>query len=164
VAWRLPSFHANVSKRLIKTPKLHFADTGIVCYLLGIRSPEQLRDHPLRGAIFETWVASEILKSRTHRGLPPSLSFYRDRKGAEVDVIVDLGRELLAVETKSGETVAEDFFSGLRTLESVVASSRLRRKVRASIVYGGSEAQQRTSVTVVPWSRLDKCSWWSQGE
>lgn len=79
IAWRLPPFHANVSKRLIKTPKLHFVDSGLACYLLGIHSPGQLRDHPLRGAIFETWVASEILKSRTHRGLSPSLSFFRGR-------------------------------------------------------------------------------------
>jgi len=160
VAWRLPPFHANVSKRLIKTPKLHFVDSGLACYLLGIRSSDQLRDHPLRGAVFETWVVSEILKSRTHRGLPPSLSFFRDRKGAEVDVVVELGRELLAVETKSGQTVAGDFFAGLETFASLIASSRLRREVRGFVVYGGAEHQRRSSGTVVSWSRLDQCEWW----
>ena len=164
VAWRLPPFHANVSKRLIKTPKLHFVDSGLACYLLGIRSPDQLRDHPLRGAVFETWVVSEILKSRTHRGLSPSLSFFRDRKGAEVDVVVELGRDLLAVETKSGQTVAGDFLAGLETVASVVASSRLRRKVRGFVVYGGAEPQRRSAGTVVPWSRLDRCEWWGPRE
>lgn len=164
VAWRLPPFHANVSKRLIKTPKLHFIDPGLACYLLGIRSPDQLRDHPLRGAIFETWVASEILKSRTHRGLAASLSFFRDRKGTEVDIIVELGRTLLAVETKSGQTVAGDYFSGLHAFASLVASSRQRRDVSGFVVYAGAEGQRRTGVTVVPWTGLDRCRWWEAGE
>src|SRR5207302_1267549 len=85
VAFRLPPFHSNVSKRLVKTPKLHFYDTGLVSYLLGIRSPDELRAHPLRGPIFESWVASEVVKARVHRGLPPNLFFFRDRKGAELD-------------------------------------------------------------------------------
>jgi len=160
VAWRLPPFHANVSKRLIKTPKLHFLDSGLVCYLLGIRSANQLGEHPLRGAIFETWVASEILKSRVHRGLTPSLSFFRDRKGAEVDVVVELGRSFLAVEAKSAQTVASDFFGGLQAFESLVASSRLRCDVRCFVVYGGGESQRRSAGTVVPWSGIDRCEWW----
>ena len=160
VAWRLPPFHASVSKRLIKTPKLHFVDSGLACYLLGIRSPEQLRDHPLRGGIFETWVASEILKSRAHRGLPPSLSFFRDRKGTEVDVVVELGRKLLAVETKSGQTVAGDFFAGLKAFASLVTSARPRREVSGFVIHGGTEQQRRSAGTVVPWSRLDRHEWW----
>lgn len=164
ISWRLPPFHANVSKRLIKTPKLHFLDSGLVCYLLGLRSADQLADHPLRGAIFETWVASEILKSRVHRGLTPSLSFFRDRKGAEVDLVVELGGSLLAVETKSGQTVASDFFAGLRVFESLVESSRRRRNLRSFVVYGGSESQERATGRVVPWSALDQCQWWEPSE
>ncbi len=164
VAWRLPPFHTNTSKRLIKSPKLHFVDSGLACYLLGIRSPDQLRDHPLRGAIFETWVASEVLKTRAHRGVPPSLSFFRDRKGAEVDVVIELGREVLAIETKSGQTVAADFFAGLETFASLMASSRPRRAVRSFVVYGGGDAQERSGGTVVPWSRLDECRWWDPGD
>ncbi len=164
VAWRLPPFHANVTKRLIRTPKLHLFDTGLACYLLGIRSADQLRDHPLRGAIFETWVASELLKSRSHRGLSSNLSFYRDRKGAEVDLLVELGRTLLAVEAKSGQTVAADFFAGLRAFASLVKEARLRRAVRNFVVFGGDEAQERNAGTVVPWSELDRCAWWADEE
>lgn len=160
VAWRLPPFHANVSKRLIKTPKLHFLDSGLVCYLLGIRSPDQLRNHPLRGGVFESWVVSEILKARTQRGLKPNLSFFRDRKGTEVDLVVELGSELLAVETKSGQTVAGDFFSGIESFVSLIASSSLRPTTRAFVVYGGDQSQSRSSGTVIPWSRLDQCKWW----
>ena len=68
IVFRLPAFHANLRKRLVKMPKLFFYDTGLVCWLLGIRTPEQLRSHPLRGPIFETWVVSEIVKHRTNRG------------------------------------------------------------------------------------------------
>jgi len=164
VAWRLPPFHANVSKRLVKTPKLHFLDPGLVCYLLGIRSPDQLRDHPMRGAIFETWVASEILKARTHRGLAASLSFYRDRKGSEVDLVVELGRSLLALETKSGETVVDDFFAGLRGFATLIKSSRQKRNVRCFLVYGGSKSQRRSAAAVVPWSNLDRQTWWESEE
>lgn len=160
VAWRLPPFHTNVSKRLVKTPKLHFLDSGLVCYLLGIRSPDHLREHPLRGAIFETWVASEILKSRVHRGLPPGLSFFRDRKGAEVDVIIEDGLSLLAVETKSGQTVAQEFFAGLESFASLAASQHPPRRTRAMVVYGGAESQKRSAAEVVSWSQVDRCRWW----
>lgn len=66
---RLPVFAANLGKRLVKTPKLHFLDSGLLCFLLGIQAAGQLRRHPLRGAIFESWVAAEVLKGHTHRGL-----------------------------------------------------------------------------------------------
>jgi predicted AAA+ superfamily ATPase len=164
VAWRLPPFHANVSKRLIKTPKLHFVDTGLVCYLLGIRSAAQLADHPLRGAIFETWVASEILKARVHRGLAPSVSFFRDRSGTEVDLVVELGRSLLAVETKSGQTIVSDFFAGLDAFASLLSAARPPRPVRSFVVFAGDGAQRRRAGTVVPWSELDRCRWWERGE
>lgn len=164
VAWRLPPYHASVSKRLVKTPKLHFLDSGLACFLLGIRSPEHLRDHPLRGPIFETWVASEILKSRVHRGLPPSLSFYRDRKGSEVDVILEEGLSLFAIETKSGQTVAGDFFSGLETFATLARESRPPRKSKSFVVYGGAEPQNRSLGEVVPWAALDGCVWWESDD
>lgn len=164
VAWRLPPFFANIAKRLVKTPKLHFLDSGLACYLLGIRSPEQLRDHPLRGAIFETWVVSEILKSRAHRGLQPSLSYFRDKKGLEVDLVVELGQSLLAVETKSGETVAGDFFAGVQAFASLMETSRPRRRVHRFVVYGGKDPQARSAGTAIPWSRLDQQRWWAEGE
>jgi len=159
VAWRLPPFHSNLSKRLVKTPKLHFIDSGLACYLLGIRSVDQLRDHPLRGAIFETWVASEILKSRVHRGLPPSLSFFRDRKGAEVDLVIEDGRSLLAVETKSGQTIGGDFFAGLESFMAMAAASHPPRQPKSFLVYGGAESQKRSLAEVVSWSDLDRCRW-----
>jgi predicted AAA+ superfamily ATPase len=158
LAVRIAPFHANLNTRLVKTPKLHFYDSGLVCYLLGITRPEHLREHPLRGAIFESWVVSEIVKARVHRGLSPSLSFYRDRKGLEVDAILERGTELLAVETKSGQTVAEDFFAALRSFAAVLPPRR-RTRVSAMVVYGGAQSQRRAEATVVPWTRLDSIDW-----
>lgn len=163
VVWRLPPFHANVSKRLIKTPKLHFFDSGLLCYLLGIQSPDQLRSHPLRGAVFETWVASEILKSRVHRGLQPSLSFYRDQKGLEIDLLLDSGASLHAVECKSGETIAGDFFGGLQSFASVIGSASPKRDVLSYVVYGGAGRQSRSVGTAIPWSEVAETQWGSEG-
>jgi predicted AAA+ superfamily ATPase len=161
--WRLPPLHSNLGKRLVKAPKLHFLDTGLVCYLLGIRSPAQLREHPLRGAIFETWVASEILKARVHRALPPSLTFFRDRAGAEVDLVLELGRSLFGIETKSGQTVAEDYFAGLKSMKAALGPSPAR-KFRSVVVYGGDQAQRRAQGAVVPWSAVDSFAWWEPAE
>lgn len=158
LALRLLPFHTNLNTRLVKTPKLHFYDSGLVCYLLGITRPEQLRDHPLRGPIFESWVVSEIIKARLHQGLPPNLSFYRDRKGLEIDAILESGRDLLAVETKSGQTVAEDFFAALRSFAAIFAGKPTPR-VRSMVVYGGSQSQRRSDATVVPWTALDGVDW-----
>jgi len=158
VAHRLSPLHSNLSKRIVKTPKLHFFDTGLVCYLLGIRSPDDLRNHPLRGAIFETWVAAEVLKAHHHRGVEPALFFFRDRKGQEVDLVLDRSRDPVAVEAKSGQTVAEDFFAGFDALDRLPpegSSSRWRRVV----VYGGRERQERSRALVLPWSQIDRFDW-----
>lgn len=163
VAYRLPPFHSNLTKRLVKTPKLHLYDSGLLCFLLGIRNPDQLREHPLRGAIFETWVASEVVKARLHRGQAASMSFYRDRKGAEVDIVVEMGRSIVAVETKSARTVAADFFTGLDAMSALIGSERRGRQFRRVLVYGGEARQQRTGVTVLPWSMVDRYDWTGSG-
>jgi len=160
IAYRLPPWRSNLSKRLVASPKLYFYDAGLVCALLGIRSPHQLEAHPLRGPIFETWVAGEVLKSRLHRGLPGGLSFFRDRKGLEVDLIADTGRELVAIEAKSGRTVAADYFSALERFAARPEIVEGGRSARRAVVYGGDEPQRRREATVVPWSDLDSLRVW----
>jgi predicted AAA+ superfamily ATPase len=159
VAFRLPAFHASVTTRLVKTPKLHLYDSGVLCHLLGIRFPAQVRDHPLRGAIFETWVVSEIVKARVHRGLPPGVSHFRDRKGVEVDVLVDAADRVVAVETKSGQTVAADFFASLRSFASVYGGTRRPRPLERVVVYGGVTRERRSEATVLPWSAVPERNW-----
>lgn len=158
LVFRLPAFHANIRKRLVKMPKLHFYDTGLVCWLLGIRTPEQLRNHPLRGSIFETWVVSEVTKHRLNRGESPRLSFYRDRNGAEVDLIIEQPAHRTLVEAKSGETVPAHPFAGAQKVRKHIASSN--RPDSMAVVYGGDQFQQRTPGTVVPWSGLHEADFW----
>jgi predicted AAA+ superfamily ATPase len=159
LAFRLPPFHANLKKRLVKTPKLHFYDPGLLCYLLGITSSQQLRQHPLRGPVFESWVVSEIVKARANLGLAPHLSFYRDRKGLEVDAILERGNELVAIEVKSGQTVAEDFLGSLRSFTGAFGARKRAPAVTSVVIYGGTQRQRRSDALVLPWSRLDEMDW-----
>jgi uncharacterized protein len=152
IAFRLQPLHANVSKRLVKTPKVHFYDSGLLCYLLGIREPDQLRHHPLRGAIFETWVVSEIVKARYHRGLPVNVSFYRAHRGDEVDLVLDRGHDIVAIETKSARTIASDFFYALARFDETVNGALQSRRIERVLVYGGDHAEERSAGRVVPWN------------
>jgi predicted AAA+ superfamily ATPase len=159
ICYTLPAWHRNVRKQQVKSPKLHFFDTGLVCALLGIRSPEQLRVHHLRGAIFETWVASEVLKARLNRGLPlKHVYHYRESQGAELDLVV-MSDELFLVEAKSSETVVNEFFRNVRQLSSAIEGFELSPAPRAILVYGGDQGQRRTDVTVVPWREIHTIPW-----
>jgi len=157
IAFRLPAFHSNQRKRLVKMPKLHFHDSGLVCWLLGIRNVEQLRSHPLRGAIFESWVVSELAKHRANRGASGGLSFYRDRDAAEADVIVERPDRLTLVEAKSAQTGASSLFAGARRVQAHLEDPR--RPCEALVVYGGDEAQRRSDARLGPWSQLHEESW-----
>ena len=152
VVFRLPAFHANLRKRLVRMPKLYFHDTGLVCWLLGIRQPEQLRTHPLRGPIFETWVVSEALKHRTNRGRTGGLWFYRDRNGAEVDLVVDEPGGLTLLEAKSSTTASSSLFDGARRVRRHFAGSPSPCAV--AVAYGGDQFQLRTDGRLIPWRML----------
>ena len=141
----LPPHHENFSKRLVKTPKLYLLDSGLLCHLLGIRDSAQIRVHPLRGAIFETFVYSELRKLFLHHGQRPPLFFWRDSNGREVDVVIDLGARRLPVEVKAGETVARD---ALRGLDRYVALSGDPGGV---LVYAGDESYARGQHLLRAW-------------
>lgn len=148
VTYRLPPWFGNVRKRLLKTPKLYFYDTGLLCHLLGIRTVGQLTTHPLRGAIFENWVVSEVRKAQANRGESPQNYFYRDRAGLEVDLVL-MGRpHPVAVEIKSGETVSSSFFESLHRFTELPGNQHVTRH----LVYGGDEKLTRSNVRCLPWS------------
>ena len=132
IVTRLPVWHRNLKKQMTKAPKLHMLDTGLACQLLGIRGPEELRHHPLRGALFESWVVAEALKSRLHRGLTQDAFYFRDHKGLEVDLIVDSGAVTYLAEVKSGAN------SHLRVLRA--NGSRRDAGARERAVYSNREA------------------------
>ncbi len=156
LVFRVPAWTRNHRKRLVKTPKVHWMDTGLVCHLLGIRDPAVLATHPVRGAIFETWVAAEVYKAHAHRGLVPRLYHLRANRGAEVDLLVDRGQDLRGVECKSGATIAPDAFKALSNLPEALGEAAPGRGV---LVYGGRDRQRRSNVDVVPWHAVSAVDW-----
>jgi hypothetical protein len=119
----LPPYHWSFSKRLVKTPKLYFLDPGLATWLMGVRALDQLAVHPLRGAIFEGGVVSEVLKRRYNRGLPPDIYFWRDRSGHEVDLLREAGTLLTPIEVKSGQTIAQGSFTSLRRWAAIAGET-----------------------------------------
>lgn len=156
IAFRLAPYFRNIGKRLVKAPKLHFYDTGLVCWLLGIRSAKELRLHPLRGPIFETWVVSEVLKHRTTRGESAGLYFYRDRQGIESDLVIEDGERLTIVEAKSGQTATADVVSGGLQAQKALCDQGSTSRV---VVFGGDTDQSRTDGEVLSWNSIDRRRW-----
>ena len=151
VVFRLPPFHANLRKRLVKMPKLYFGDVGLACWLLGIREPRQLRSHPLRGPIFETWVVSEVLKHRANRGETRGLSFYRDSNGVEADLVIQEPAGLTLLDAKSAATPSSSLFRSVKRVERHLSELAPRD---VAIIYGGKEFQPRSSGRLIPWRML----------
>jgi predicted AAA+ superfamily ATPase len=146
----LPAHHRNFSKRLMKSPKLYFLDTGLAAWLLGIQSPDALFTHAMRGALFESWVVSELLKGRHLQAPGSNLHFWRDRSGLEIDVLIDQGEMLVPVEAKSGQTVASDFTTGIRRWSALAGVAA----ARGWVVYGGDAAVPRDEAEVLPWKQI----------
>jgi len=146
----LRPYHRNYGKRLIKSPRLFFLDTGLLCYLLQIRKPEELHFHGSKGAIFESYVLSEIYKHFAHRGERPPLSFWRDSSGHEVDLLIEHGDTLIPVEIKSSKTLAGDQFKGLHDWRALTGVTDMP----AVLVYGGDQAFMRSGIAVYPWFQI----------
>ncbi len=157
IAFRLPSYHANFSKRLIKMPKLHFYDSGLACWLLGIRDVVQLDVHPLRGAIFESWVVSEIIKQRFNQGEANGVFFFRDKAGLESDALVQGRKTLKIVEVKAGQTISPDWAASSQKITALFAKTK--QAVPSVVVYGGTEKQERNGVIYLPWNAIQDYSW-----
>lgn len=139
VVFRLPPYFANISKRLIKSPKLYFYDTGLAANLMGIEEKTQIATHPLRGALFENMIISEILKYRFNRGRRENLSFFRDAKGHEVDLLYQTGNDIVPLEIKSAGTVRNEFFKGLQYFHESIEQTAKR-----ILVYDGERNEERS--------------------
>jgi hypothetical protein len=144
VVFLLQPWHTNISKRQVKTPKLYFYDVGLAAYLLGAESELHINRHPLRGNLFENLVVIEALKYRYNRGRRNNLHFWRDAKGDEVDLVIEAGPYVVPVEIKSGATINEDYFKGLRSFSVRLPAPPSFR----ALVYGGTERQKRSDVDV----------------
>ncbi len=146
----LPPYHRNFGKRLVKTPKLYFLDSGLLCHLLRITSPDDLLHHAQRGAVFETWVVAETLKHRFNRALAADLYFWRDNHGLEVDLVVEQAGSLQPVECKSGATYSADWLGPARRWCQAAGASA----APPLLVYGGNHSHQRPDHQVLSWQDL----------
>ena len=149
IIFQLAPYHANIRKRLVRSPKLYFYDVGLASYLLGIQSAEQVATHPLRGHLFENAVVVEAMKHRFNRGRRANLSFFRDSNNLECDLLYETGYGLGAIEIKSGETISSSYFSSLNRVADLIPEVNAK-----AVVYGGTERQSRTDAEVVPLSVL----------
>ncbi|MCD6586734.1 MAG: ATP-binding protein [Desulfobacteraceae bacterium] len=149
IVFLLRPHHANFKKRLVKMPKLYFYDVGLVSWLLGIRNPEQIITHPLRGEIFETFIISELVKSRFNQGERADLFFWRDSNGNEIDVIFDQGGKLMLLEIKSGKTLTKESTVGLKKWLSLTKNE----SIAPTLIYGGDESYKYGDIQITSWRK-----------
>jgi predicted AAA+ superfamily ATPase len=151
IVYQLRPYYNNFSKRLIKAPKLYFYDTGIACSLLRLTHPEMIRTHYLYGALFENLVISEIIKYQSHAGKRPSVYYWRESNGREIDCIIEKGgNEIVALEIKAGQTFTKDYIKNLRNF----GKSNGKVKVNKKLIFTGNEAMQLTDIQIIPWKSL----------
>lgn len=147
----LRPFHANAGKRLVKSPKVYLTDTGLLCHLVGLRSAEHAESGPMAGALYETAVACELVKSFTHRGLQPRLSFWRTSDGHEVDFVLELEGGIVALEAKSARTLRPDALKSLQVFRALHA----RDLLGAGVVHPGPALEfLGAGVASVPFGTL----------
>ena len=149
IAFRLKPYHKNFNKRLVKTPKIYFYDTGLSAYLLGIRSLQDLELHYAKGQLFENFILLEKIKKSWNQKTQEKFFFWRDSTGNEVDLLIERGQELLAVEIKSGKTVNTEFFKNLHHFKKIKADAS------CFLVYGANEIQKRSDCTVLGFNKLE---------
>lgn len=151
IVFRLRPHFVNFNKRLVKMPKLYFYDTGVVCSLLGIKEKNQLMLHPSRGSVFENFIIVEMLKYRYNKAKSSDMYFWRDNSGNEIDLIYDKSSTLIPIEIKSGKTINEEYFKGIKFWQKISGNQK------GFIVYAGDSVQKRSNgITVLPWTSLSE--------
>ncbi len=149
LVYRLMPHHRNFNKRLVKTPKLYFYDSGLVCHLLGIDSAEYLALHSMRGAIFEGFIISELAKYFFQQAKTPPIYFWRDQQGREIDCLIERGEDLIGLEIKSGKTMTKDFFKGLLSWGKMSGQDHLH------LIYAGEKSISIHGVAVHGWRSFE---------
>ncbi len=148
IIFLLQPHHSNFNKRITKTPKLYFYDTGVVCSLLGIKHTDELVLSPFRGHLFECFIIADLFKQCFNLGTNAPLYFWRDKNGTiEVDCLVDRGGNLTPIEIKSGQTIVADFFQSLKKWNELANAD----PINSYIIYAGEGVQKRSMGVVVGW-------------
>lgn len=147
IVFLLPPYHRNFNKRIIKSPKLYFHDTGLACHLLGIRNDDQLFSHPARGALFENYIMAEIMKAYIHHRREPPLYFWRDQTGHELDALIEEAGTLYPLEIKSGATVNPSMMDDLKWWNHLTGNPA----TNAMLIYGGNQCSTYRDINIRPW-------------
>lgn len=150
VIFLLKPYHNNLNKRLVKSPKIYFYDTGLASSLLGLESAAQFATHYLRGEIFENMVISEIVKKHFFEGKEPQIYFWRDSNKNEVDLLIENGGQLQAIEIKSSATMKNDFFNSLQLFQLISGID----KENLSVIYGGDTDYQTQKGKFISWRNV----------
>ena len=152
ILFRLNPYSKNLNKRIIKSSKIYFYDTGLLCYLLGVKLPEDLQYHHLKGFIFESFVIAEVRKQIYNRQLNGDIWFFRDSNGNEVDAIIEAPGMVKAIEIKSGKTVVKQFFKGLDYWSKIPGNE----KSEQYLVFAGDGKQMRSDSLVLDWRSVNE--------
>jgi uncharacterized protein len=150
IIYLLRPYHKNFNKRIVKTPKLYFYDTGLACALMNLRSTDDLNRHFAKGALFENFIINEILKNHLNRNLYPKAYFWNAAGTHEIDLLLDQGAILVPVEIKSGRTITSNFFDSLKYFQPISGA----QPDDSYLIYGGDEIQKRSQATVLGWRHL----------
>ncbi len=152
IVYLLPPFHGSFNKRVLKTPKLYFYDTGIASFLLGIRSANDLQHHFAKGALYENFIINELMKNCYNRRVQPSFYYFRDSNSNEVDLLIEQAGFTYAIEIKSGKTISDSYFKGLNYYKALSK----KKKVKTISVYGGGEQHTYKGHSVFGWKNLNE--------
>lgn len=155
IVFPLRPYYRNFHKQTIKSPKAYFVDTGLLCHLLGLDSPRSLATHHAIGGIFENLVVGELMKYRLNRGRESNLFYWRDKRGREVDILLEWGDRRTAIEVKSGRTISSSYFASLAYYGELDSGCPPESRF---VVYGGDESQDRTNAHVRGWRSLTACA------
>jgi uncharacterized protein len=152
ILYRLQPFHRNFNKRLVKSPKLYFYDTGVACSLLGIRDENQVNLHYLKGALFENLILNEFIKRNFHRGEYHLPYFWQDSHGKEIDCLLVDGENVVPIEIKSGKTIANNYFDNLHYWHQLTGAP----EKQSFVVYGGEQSMQTSTGSFISWRQLER--------
>jgi predicted AAA+ superfamily ATPase len=150
IAFRLKPYYYNFNKRIVKTPKVYFYDTGLLAYLLGIRDIQDIHIHFAKGQLFENFIILEMIKQAWNSKSHDNFFFWRDSTGNEIDLLIERGKQLIALEIKSGKTITSDFFNGL------INFTKDKSGIKPYLIYGGNEIQKRSHFTALGFNELQK--------
>lgn len=150
IVFLLQPYHQNFNKRLIKSPKLYFYDTGLLNYLLEIRTADELLENRLKGHVFENMILSEYQKINHHQYLHQDYYFWQDSNGHEVDLLMKKSQEFSIFEIKATQTITAGLFKEMDRFEAIAAPATVNK----TLIYGGGEDEKRTNYNVISWKNV----------